>query len=93
MKFNGKTLTTRTELHWCPVCFYRLDACTSLLKEVTPGPGDYTVCIGCATVLRFTESMDFEVSSLEAIPTHSRLPFARVVQAVKEKPQRAYRIT
>jgi hypothetical protein len=93
MKTTGKSLTTRTELHWCPVCFYRLDACTSLLDEIVPGPGDFTVCLGCASVLRFTGAMDFEVSSLESIPIHSRLPFARVVQAVKEKPQRAYRIT
>jgi len=90
---TGKTITTQIEPRWCPKCFYRLDACTSLLDEVRPVPGDFTVCIGCSSVLRFTETMDFELSSLEAIPTHSRMYFARVVQATKTLPIRPFRIT
>lgn len=92
-KPTGKTLTTRTETRWCPKCFQMLDAITALLDEVKPVPGDFTVCIGCASVLRFTETMDFELSSLEAIPTRSRMMFARVVQAVKARPTHAIRIT
>jgi hypothetical protein len=81
---TGKTLTTQLEARRCPQCFCALDACTSLTAAVQPQPGDYTICIGCASVLRFTETMDFELSSLEAIPTHSRMGFAQAVQAVKK---------
>jgi len=84
-KPTGKTLTTRVAPRFCPKCFYLLDAATSLLGEVQPMPGDFTVCIGCACVLRFTPTMHLELSSLEAIPTHSRMDFARVVQAVKAR--------
>ena len=77
-----KTLTTHTEVRFCPSCFQRLDAVTSMLDEHKPEPGDFSVCINCASVLRLTDTMDFEMSSLEAIPTHSRMQFARAVQAV-----------
>lgn len=69
----GKTLTTRTEARWCPQCFQMLTAITSMLDTVKPEPGDFSVCISCASVLRLTDTMDYELSSLEAIPTHSRM--------------------
>ena len=90
---TGKTFTARTELRWCPKCFQMLDSYTCLTDEVKAEPGDFTVCIGCASVLRFTETMDFELSSLEAIPTHSRMLFARAVQAIQSLPNRPTRIT
>jgi len=86
-KPKGKPLTTRTDPRWCPKCFQLLDACTSMLDSVRPTPGDCTICINCASVLRFTEMMDLELYSLEQIPTHSRLEFARLVQLVKMKPK------
>jgi len=90
---TGKTLTTQTEARWCPNCFQLLTAYTALTDAVKAEPGDFTVCIGCASVLRFTETMDFELSSLEAIPTHARMQFARVVQAAQSLPSRPIRIT
>lgn len=85
-KATGKTLTTRFEnARWCPCCFGVLSAATCLTDEVRPEPGDYTVCIYCASVLRFDGQMDYQLSSLEAVPTHIRMQFARIVQAVKER--------
>lgn len=48
-----------------------------------PQPGDFTVCIACASVLRWTATMDFELSSLMAVPTHIRMDFAKLVSTVK----------
>ena len=91
---TAKTLTTRTDTRWCPNCFQLLTAVMSMLGEHRAGPGDFTVCITCASVLRFTETMDYELASLEAIPTHSRMMFARAVQAVKSRASdRPLRIT
>ena len=85
---TGKTLTTRHEVAaWCPHCFAGLSASTCITDAARPEPGDYTVCIFCASVLRFDERMDLQMSKLEDIPTHSRLNFARAVQAVKAAKQ------
>jgi len=92
---TGKTITTRTEARFCPKCFQVLNAYTNLTDDAKAEPGDYTVCIGCGSILRFTETMEFELSSLEAIPIHMRMLFARVVQAVHSRPpnRRPIRIT
>jgi len=90
---TGKTLTAPTEARWCPNCFQLLTAYTCLTDEVKAVQGNFTICINCASVLRFTETMEFELSSLEAIPTHSRMLFARAVQAIQSLPNRPTRIT
>jgi hypothetical protein len=36
------------QARWCPSCFHKLDATTSMEGEHAPQPGDFTVCIGCA---------------------------------------------
>ncbi len=53
----------------CPVCTAKLDTATSTRPGDMrgPAPGDFTVCIRCASVLRFAEEgalahvPDFEV--------------------------------
>jgi hypothetical protein len=94
-RWTKNPLTTRHNPAWCPQCFTILDASTCMTSsDAKPEPGDFTICIGCASVLLFTPQMDLELSSLEAIPTHSRMGFARVVQAVKERgTSRSLRIT
>ncbi|MCP4900180.1 MAG: hypothetical protein GY906_24680 [bacterium] len=39
----------------CPHCKHHLDAATNLQSEERPAPGDMTVCINCAAILRFDE--------------------------------------
>jgi hypothetical protein len=85
-QWTKNPLTTQLNPAWCPSCFTVLDAATCMTADdAKPQPGDYTVCIGCAQVLRFTPQMDLEMSSLEAIPTHSRMAFARVVQEITKR--------
>lgn len=76
--------TGRIVPSFCPQCFHLLDAATNMTSRDKPEPGDYTVCINCASVLRFGPDMLLELASLEAIPMHSRLAFAKVVQGVTE---------
>jgi hypothetical protein len=85
-KRDAGTLTTRMQARWCPNCFYKLDATTSMYGEHAPKPGDFTVCAQCASVLRFKEGMDVVLSSLLEIPVHSRMGFAKVVQLIKANP-------
>lgn len=76
--------TTRVEPSKCPFCATELDAVTGVTTEDSPEPGDFTVCIGCCKVLRFADDMTLLPSSLLDIPMHSRLQFAKVVQACGE---------
>lgn len=39
----------------CPACGKVCDAATGISGAVRPKPGDYTVCLGCAAILRFDE--------------------------------------
>jgi hypothetical protein len=77
--------TTRVPARFCPVCFIVVDAATCFTAKIAPEPGDFTVCINCGAVLLFDGEMDLLLSSLEAIPMHSRLDFAKMVTAVKER--------
>lgn len=46
----------------CPACGYVLDAASNVDGATAgPAPGDLTVCIGCGTILAFTESMQMVV--------------------------------
>jgi hypothetical protein len=76
---------TRIPGQFCPRCFKLLDATSALTHaDDVPVPGDYTVCIQCAAVLRFGTGLQLELSSLMDIPEHSRLPFAQTVQMVQK---------
>lgn len=45
----------------CPSCGYHLDAASHTTDADTrPTPGDYSVCINCGELLRFTEAMTVE---------------------------------
>jgi hypothetical protein len=76
--------TTILKPSFCPFCFKMLDAASSVRGEEVPQPGDFTVCISCCNVLLFDDDMKLLASSLEDIPMHSRLDFAKVVTACKQ---------
>jgi hypothetical protein len=69
---------------FCPSCFKLLNGVTNMEGQEKPKPGDCTVCMGCASVLRFTEDMQLEMSSLMEIPVEYRFNFAKMVAAVKQ---------
>jgi hypothetical protein len=58
----------------CPACAGRLDAHTSIdanAPDVGPSAGDVSVCLYCATALRFGDELELEVmtiAQLEAMP-------------------------
>jgi hypothetical protein len=83
MKFE-EGVTTRTPPQFCPLCFTVLDAVASLETKKVPDPGDFTICLYCAAVLKFGPDMMLEASSLMDIPMHSRKGFAEGVMAAKE---------
>jgi hypothetical protein len=41
----------------CPSCGKKIDAATHLEEHVRPKPGDFTVCFGCAVLLRFDQNL------------------------------------
>jgi hypothetical protein len=78
-------VTTRLSPSFCPICFQLLDAVTCFTAQIAPKPGDFTICIECGAVVEFGAKMDLRLRSLEDIPMHSRLDFAKAVQAIKER--------
>jgi hypothetical protein len=83
----------QTPIRFCPVCFHKLDGVTNLQGKEKPRTGDFTICIECANVLKFTDNLDMELSSLEAIPVESRFDFAKVVMTLKTLGAYASRFT
>lgn len=83
---TAKTITVRLAPRFCPVCFKVLDAATNLTSDDPPEPGDFTVCIDCRAVLRWGADMNLELSSLEEIPAHSRMVFAKVLRIMEQLP-------
>lgn len=80
------TDTVQLPPQFCPVCFTVLNAATNMTSEGPPEPGDFTICIGCRAVLCFGLGMVMELSSLMAIPAHSRFGFAKVIRLMEENP-------
>jgi hypothetical protein len=78
--------TVRLPPQFCPVCFTMLDAATNMTSEGPPVPGDFTICIGCRSILKFGPEMGRELSSLEAVPAHSRFAFAKMLRVMGEMP-------
>jgi hypothetical protein len=47
----------------CPICAKALDVATGRADTVTPKPGDFTLCDGCGSVLRFAEDMQLRATT------------------------------
>ena len=54
--------TTRMTPALCPWCGYTLDAAGNM-KDQIPKEGDFTVCLGCVSVLRFGPGLKLEIPS------------------------------
>ena len=54
--------TTRTPTQRC-ACGYEIDSASSVQGDATPGAGDFTFCLRCARVYRFTADL-----CIEAVP-------------------------
>jgi hypothetical protein len=68
----------------CPKCEYKLDAATGV-DGVSPEEGDYTICIGCESVLKFGAGMTLaEAPPQEVVELFMECPnLSRMLNAVK----------
>ena len=41
----------------CPLCGHKLDAASGINTDASPDPGDYSVCIGCASPLIYRDDL------------------------------------
>ena len=81
-----KLITVRHTPRFCPVCFTVLDTTSALTGDAEPEPGDFTICIGCRSILKVGPDFTLDKSSLMEIPEHSRLDFVRVLRLMEENP-------
>lgn len=51
-----ETYDTRPD-NACPACGSRLDAATAVREDARPDPGDVSVCVYCAAILRFDREL------------------------------------
>jgi hypothetical protein len=70
----------------CPICFHKLDGIANMTGHEKPEPGDFTVCVGCRSVLKFGPGMGLELSSLMEVPTHIRASFAKLIRYMEAYP-------
>lgn len=60
--------TTRLAPVSCPTCGKNLDAATHPTEDVSPSPGDVTICYGCQDILIFTDELGLRNVTEEDIP-------------------------
>lgn len=58
--------SVKTKTYECPACLEQMDGATCISQDgpVYPKPGDFTVCIYCGAICRYTEA-DLEVATEE----------------------------
>lgn len=62
----------------CPACSKKLDQISNITGSNRPVVGDFTVCSGCATVLRIQEGMTLRVANaldLSVMSSRNRFVF------------------
>jgi hypothetical protein len=74
---------TRLELQFCPQCGYSLDAHTNTTGDGAPEVGDISVCIECASLLRFDSDLKVQLTSMEELPESCHAQVAKVIEVVK----------
>ena len=79
-------ITVHYPPRFCPVCFTVLNATSAVTGDAEPEPGDFTICIGCRSILRIGEDFALTKSSLMEIPEHSRLGFVKAIRLMEENP-------
>ncbi len=78
MDAHGKLLPAST----CPSCGVKLNSATMADAKAgrkAPGPGDFSVCIGCAQVLRYEPDMTVRNALPEELTAELDLPSRRLI--------------
>jgi hypothetical protein len=69
---------------FCPHCFCVHDTVTNSSGGSAPEPGDHTLCIRCAGVMRFDGDMQLVAARWDDIPVAYRSKFAAIKMAIEE---------
>jgi len=77
----------------CPSCAKPLDGAAG--GDQAPAPGDFSICIYCATILKFDKNLDLEVLSQKELqdldPEDSKILMHIANLALKIKHSRRFR--
>jgi hypothetical protein len=85
-----KRLATRVPAQHCIACNYLLTAATetNFEKKVKPKPGDWSVCIGCGALHRFTDTLRLRPASLAELAAEdadTRAELLRSQRAIRSR--------
>ena len=72
----------------CPVCANILDAAGAMRGEASPRPGDFTLCLKCATILCFTAEMNLAVATedeMAELTPAEYAAYARLADMIKKR--------
>lgn len=75
------TLYTTPQL--CPICGYTLEGHTNTSGSGGPEPGDFTICMACAGILRYDVGLKVYAITLDEVPEECRAQVEKVVDATK----------
>lgn len=78
-----RTLATRIPPQRCPGCLFELDGVHCFGDESRPEPGDFTVCIQCAMLLRFGDDMVLVQAALADVDESVREEFAKMIATIE----------
>ena len=63
-------MTARTPACECPACGYEIDAAMAATEGTAkPKPGDLSICLACASALKFRADLTVELLSIEDFDT------------------------
>lgn len=77
-------VTTHIKPSPCPACGHVMDAATAVFDDVTPKPGDATVCINCAALLQFADDLSYKPANTHELPLDALEQLADVQAAVRK---------
>ena len=78
----------------CPACFYQIECATAAGGgENRPGPGDFSVCLNCAELLRYDDQLNLYIPSEDEMAeldseAKALIDRARVIIVTKIRPMR-----
>jgi hypothetical protein len=82
--YHGDDATFRLPPDHCPSCGALIDAATDVEGPHRPEPGDNSICLYCASLLRYGADLRLELATLSEIPIQYRAKFAAAMRHAKE---------
>jgi hypothetical protein len=68
--------------HPCPKCGCKLDRASNTTSDGMVEEDDFTVCIKCATVLRYNADLSLRISTNKEIPPYLRKQIRTIQKAI-----------